>query len=520
MTDNTNNNLSPFDPDFNDSNKLRTDNGTFNWSFEQNSSITLNGYLPFFAEFLHEGNLFASWAEDCPLEYKSNNAPSVPDVPGTIMISVLSGHTRYSHMSSVYGDKISAELIGINKFVSHDSVQRALKKIDNEEGQKWLRYHSLKTYEPLLSKPYILDIDPTVKPIYGNQEGAEIGYNPKKPGRPSHCYHTYVIGSLHLVADVDVRPGNETAGKYSHPGLWRFLGNLPKSLYPEFVRGDIGFGNDSTMSGCEERGVPFLFKLKRTKNIKGLLIKLRNPETEWNDAGDGWSGFEIQIKLDGWNRNRRIIVLRRQTNNSKLKKFEQKKKSSNSEIVQGEFPLAVVTDEIPEYEYQVLVTSLSDAILTIAQYYRDRADCENVFDEMKNQWGWCGFTTRDMKRSQFMAGIISLIFNWWNIFCRLAEPEEHMEAKTSRPLFFNSVCTLVKRSRQNFIRISINGSNRKTAMLMFKKISASIASINANATQLKQEQKWATILTLAFRKFLKDIKLNAVSEERQLLLEF
>ncbi len=139
---------------------------------------------------------------------------------------------------------------------------------------------------------------------------------------------------------------------------------------------------------------------------------------------------------------------------------------------------------------------------------------------MKNQWGWCGFTTRDMKRSQFMAGIISLIFNWWNIFCRLAEPEEHMEAKTSRPLFFNSVCTLVKRSRQNFIRISINGSNRKTAMLMFKKISASIASINANATQLKQEQKWAKILTLAFRKFLKDIKLNAVSEERQLLLEF
>ncbi len=28
MTDNTNNNLSPFDPYFNDSNKLRTDNGT------------------------------------------------------------------------------------------------------------------------------------------------------------------------------------------------------------------------------------------------------------------------------------------------------------------------------------------------------------------------------------------------------------------------------------------------------------------------------------------------------------
>ena len=42
--------------------------------------------------------------------------------------------------------------------------------------------------EPLLSEPWILDVDTTVKPLYGHQEGAVVGYNPKKPGRPSHCY--------------------------------------------------------------------------------------------------------------------------------------------------------------------------------------------------------------------------------------------------------------------------------------------------------------------------------------------
>jgi hypothetical protein len=30
--------------------------------------------------------------------------------------------------------------------------------------------------------------------------------------------------------------------------------------------------------------------------------------------------------------------------------------------------------------------------------YRDRGDAENVFDELKNQWGWGGFTTQDLKR--------------------------------------------------------------------------------------------------------------------------
>jgi hypothetical protein len=38
----------------------------------------------------------------------------------------------------------------------------------------------------------VLDVDTTIKPLYGEQEGAELGYNPHKPGRPSHCYHTFM----------------------------------------------------------------------------------------------------------------------------------------------------------------------------------------------------------------------------------------------------------------------------------------------------------------------------------------
>jgi len=40
------------------------------------------------------------------------------------------------------------------------------------------------------------------------------------------------------------------------------------------------------------------------------------------------------------------------------------------------------------WEYAALVTSLDSEILTLGQLYRDRADCENTFDELKNQWGW------------------------------------------------------------------------------------------------------------------------------------
>jgi hypothetical protein len=41
----------------------------------------------------------------------------------------------------------------------------------------------LGSISPALSLPWILDIDVTVKPLYGHQEAAQIGYNPKKTGR-------------------------------------------------------------------------------------------------------------------------------------------------------------------------------------------------------------------------------------------------------------------------------------------------------------------------------------------------
>ena len=44
--------------------------------------------------------------------------------------------------------------------------------------------------------------------------------------------------------------------------------------------------------------------------------------------------------------------------------------------------------------------SLDSEILTIGQLYRGRAHCQNSFDELKNQWGWGGFTTRDLARNR------------------------------------------------------------------------------------------------------------------------
>jgi Transposase DDE domain len=106
------------------------------------------------------------------------------------------------------------------------------------------------------------------------------------------------------------------------------------------------------------------------------------------------------------------------------------------------------------YEYAVLVTNLDYEILSLGQLYRDRADAENAFDELKNQWGWGGFTTHDLHRCQLSARAVALIYNWWRLFVRLANPQARREAITSRPWLMSSVGRRTEHAGQTTITLT------------------------------------------------------------------
>ena len=489
--------------------------------WDEDAPVTLHGYMPFFAEYLHSGGLFERLVSNCPLRFTSNNAPKVPDVIGTMVVSILSGHTRYCHAQSLYGDTVVPDLLGIGKMVSHDSLRRAFINIDEKDAENWLRAELLRCQEPLLSEKYVLDLDPTVKPLYGGQEGAEVGYNPKKPGRPSHCLHTYCVAKSRLIIDAEVHPGKETAGRHSHAGLWELLDNrLPVRLHPYLIRGDIGFGNEGTMSGCEARGKLFLFKLRQSLNVKRLIVELQNESINWVNAGGGWQGCERLLLLQGWSKSRRVIVLRRQERREGKRDGKRKLLGAGKDDAQGEllFPEIVADDEIPQFEWAVLITNLEQPIETVAQLYRERGDCENAFDELKNQWGWGGFTTQDIKRSSIMARLIALVYNWWNIFCRLADPEKHMEARTSRPMLQNVIGRLANHGGKRLIHLTAVGAQAAKTRAVYDKISAFLSSIQATAAQLTREAKWAAILKRAFVKYLGERAPQAIADGPQLLL--
>jgi len=498
------------------SNVIQTVSGPVQVRWDQTNESTPMGQLAYFIEYLHLTNRWLSWVESCPLFYTSPNSPSKEDVLGTLLLCVLAGHKRYAHATAIRGDTVNPSLLGMRKVISEDSLRNAMKKIPEKEGISWLDEHLLASVLPLLDMAWILDVDTTIKTLYGKQEGAEVGYNPKKPGRASHAYHSYFMSNLRLVLGVEVCAGNQHTAMHAQPGLLRLLDALPPELLPHIVRGDNAFGNNPWMSELEARNQNFLFKLRQTKNVQRYIISLFNHDT-WKDAGQGWEGLDGELSLNGWEHKRRVIVLRRPIK----KEFDEKKdKKKNKEQLTLPFidaPRKYI-DALKRYEYAVLVTNTDYEIFSIGQLYRDRADAENAFDELKGQWAWGGYTTRDLHRCQLVARAVGLIYNWWSLFVRLANPGARREAITSRPWLMTAIGCKTEHAGQTCITLTGLHANFKDARTRLLLVSAMLQSwfseITEELKQCKPSSVWKKVCD-----YLKEVLASGdIKKTRQLAL--
>ena len=258
-----------------------------------------------------------------------------------------------------------------------------------------------------------------------------------------------------MVLDMEVQAGNQTAPWYAQPERWAFVDGRAERDRPTLMRGDSHWGAEKTMVGAEERTRGYLFKLKPSANGKKLIRQIFRKE-EWWEAGQQWPGREDVLRLSGWRKERRVVVLRRPRKSKPTAEAETvgQKKSQRKAAKQLTLDLPELTYQGTLYEYAVRVTSLTDAVRTVAQHYRDRGDAENNFDEWKHPWGWAGFTTHDRKRCQIMGRIIALVYHWWTIFMRLGIPDKHAEAITSRPLALHAIARQTRHGNQTTVEIT------------------------------------------------------------------
>jgi len=125
--------------------------------------------------------------------------------------------------------------------------------------------------------------------------------------------------------------------------------------------------------------------------------------------------------------------------------------------------------------------------------YRERADRENTIDELKRQWGWGGFVTKDLLRCQVAARSVALIYNWWSLFVRCPEPSRSREAVTSRPLLMYAVGRQVSPAGQTTVILTSTHGEAGRAQELLTHLSLFLSGLKNTAEQLSPAQCWQRI---------------------------
>ena len=72
----------------------------------------------------------------------------------------------------------------------------------------------------------------------------------------------------------------------------------------------MGYGSEGIMLGAEVRALFYLFKARRSRNVCALFRRLE-ASPDWRDCGCGWEAMDTVIRLDGWTKSRRCVLVRR-----------------------------------------------------------------------------------------------------------------------------------------------------------------------------------------------------------------
>lgn len=94
-----------------------------------------------------------------------------------------------------------------------------------------------------------------------------------------------------------------------------------------------------------------------------------------------------------------------------------------------------------------------------------------------------------------------MVYDWWSIFVRLADPNLHREAITGRPLFLSAIATRTRHARQTTIRVTSSHAQAKPVARALETVAEFLRGLTRSAEQLARTQTWR-ILYRAFVAFL------------------
>jgi hypothetical protein len=252
----------------------------------------------------------------------------------------------------------------------------------------------------------IFDLDSTVLTVFGHQDGAEVGYNPRYRGKRSYNPLLCLEANSSYLWDAELRPGNASTWDGSGELLHTCFANVPPDIRELRVRADAGFGGNPVFDALETRPAQYAVVARMTPALQRLLPGLR-----YTAVNRDWEMADFEHRPHSWSQPRRFVVARR------FLSAEEKQPTLFS---------------LGRYVYRAWVSNLSLTPLGVWHFYDARAAIEPRIGELLEDYALRKIPTRSFQANALFLEIIRLAYNLVTAFQRLCLPESWQRLTLSK----------------------------------------------------------------------------------------
>jgi len=228
------------------------------------------------------------------------------------------------------------------------------------------------------------DLDSTV---FGHQEGAEVGYNPRYRGKRSYDPLLCLEANSSFLWDVELRRGDAGTWAGSEELLACCFLSSPSAIREFRVRADAGFGYGPVLDILEARSAQYAVVARMIPSLKRALRGLR-----YEPMNARWEIAEFEHRPHDWPHARRCVVARRRI-----------------EETDPEPTLTLFTLE--RYVYRAWHTNLSLTPAGVWHFYDGRAGMERRIREIREDFALPKIPTRAFAANALYLEVIRLAYN-------------------------------------------------------------------------------------------------------------
>ncbi len=357
--------------------------------------LTHFGGIYFFHEFLRILQLRNFLATH--LTYpRRNNRYHLSQMILALLYPIVLGLDRLETASFLRSNSTFQYLTGLPSFPDPQTLRRFLLHAPEAFWEQLHRVNDrlLQTFIHLPSRRsrLIFDLDSTVVTVFGKQEDAAVGYNPRYRGKRSYDPLLCIEANSSYLWDAELRPGNAGTWDGAVEVLDTCFANVPPDIRELRVRADAGFGFDPVFVALEAQPAQYAVVARMTAALKRLL-----PGLSYHSVNRHWEMAEFEHCLHGWPQARRFVVARR---------FLEPEEAETTLFAMG------------RYIYRAWVTNLPLTPAGIWYFYDGRAGIEPRIRELREDFALRKIPTASFAANALFLEIIRLAYNLVTAFQR------------------------------------------------------------------------------------------------------